>query len=557
MGEINPYQLFKFIKDDVTVEKLHEATDEAYKDVKEGRLYPNLNNVEDPEEIIQTLKEKEKKKNPDIADNPEIKTDNAGVTEDPEKTKLQKKMDKETPDVEKKSDPEVAKGKPSMKDQKNKEVKVTGVTKEGRVPDNPNNVDNAEDYIGVMTEDYNDNNGEIIADGISEESVARDLARKNNGVAVMNPDTRLWSVKTQAQEQSSGSAGVVPASAARESVEECDKMKSDEMPEEKEEEVEESKVDEKEIKRDKERQAKEADEIWGPGNWEIGPEGMAQRKPGVKCKNEAKVEEERTSGDVAGQPDEASTSKAVHVQNASKARSNATDKQTADRQSETPEDQVGQGVANAQKIVQQSAARTKATDKQHAKSATSDITTDQGPKGKSDAQSNVNKTAAHTKSQDGAGKEAPMVDGCKKVKEDVEEPVDEAKVNEEDVDVTIKAGDKEVNVSTQDGSTQVTTFDAGTSAPLIPEPSVDMIPEPGPIIEPGMENEDDFLLDQEELSDEEALEMAEKLMVAEHLKKHDVSKLNEKQKKFLQEVSEKKFSKRNKEKIDAKIKEIK
>ena len=144
MSDINPYELFKFIQSDVTNEKLFEATDSAYKDisereptpgqskawecsagslrdvyyvataeeakeefesehgrkctnvkdVSEGKLYKNLNNIDDPEEAIQSLKEDEepvdekKDKHPDSADNPAIKTDGAGPTEKPEITEI-------------------------------------------------------------------------------------------------------------------------------------------------------------------------------------------------------------------------------------------------------------------------------------------------------------------------------------------------------------------------------------------------------------------------------------------------------------------------------------
>jgi len=74
--------------------------------------------------------------------------------------------------------------------------------------------------------------------------------------------------------------------------------------------------------------------------------------------------------------------------------------------------------------------------------------------------------------------------------------------------------------------------------------------------------DDEIFLDdneQPEFSDLEALEMAERLMVAEHLtKKMDEGcGMSAKQKKFVDDMKGKKFSKKNKKKVDDKKKEIK
>ena len=652
MSDINPYELFKFIQEGVTDEQLFEATGEAYKDVDEntetpgnlkiwecstgalkhnyyaataeeakaafteqyhmecnevremyeGRLYKNLNNIDDPEEIIQSLAEKGKKNaNPDIADNPAIKTDNAGVTEEPEKTKIQKEMDKQTPDVDKKSDAEVAKGKPAVKNQKAKDVqlvKVTGTTKEGRVPDNPNNVDDAEDYYGAMTEDYNDNNGEIIADGISEENVARDLASKNNGVAVQNPDTQLWSVKTRTQETSSGSSGVVPASAARESVDEmcscgsedCDCPDSD-----------------KKKKKKKDESVEECKDC-GCGNKDCKcAPGKCDCK---KVKEEVEtVDEEKTTSDVAGQPEEAATSKAKHVEDASRAKGKATDNPSATAQTKGVENQVGQGIKNAQGMVGKSAARTAATDKQTADANGPTLPTTEMPKptitkvpyvkaaeaveetpveetteevvmeeadmssdGKAHAQQTVNKSKARSNATDNPSADANAsinttepaastpggVPDVKAEKPGMKGKSSDAQMAKEGVDVSITTDDKQINVNSEEGATTITTTD---------NVALDVMPIEDPMVgELGMEEEplplDDELLfaddDQLELSDDDALEMAERLMVAEHLEATiDEKKMSAKQKKFLDDIKGKKFSKKNKEKIDDKKKEIK
>jgi hypothetical protein len=51
--------------------------------------------------------------------------------------------------------------------------------------------------------------------------------------------------------------------------------------------------------------------------------------------------------------------------------------------------------------------------------------------------------------------------------------------------------------------------------------------------------------------------MAERLMVAEHLSKMDEKTMSAKQKKFIEDIKAKKFSKKNKEKVEKKKKEIK
>lgn len=210
MGKDIVHDLYRFIKEDVTKDQMFEATDGAYKgEIEEGKLPKNLNNVDNADDYIQDLKEDEKKKEEDVADNPEIKTANAGVTEDPEDTTVSKELNKETPDIDALTqnkdgvDPNITTQAPANKDEKNAKVEVSSVEEvktenEGKVPADPGKITNPDEYIQDLKEEENDER--ILADGISEESVARDLANKNDANAVQNPDTQLWSVISKTSE---------------------------------------------------------------------------------------------------------------------------------------------------------------------------------------------------------------------------------------------------------------------------------------------------------------------------------------------------------------------
>jgi hypothetical protein len=358
----------------------------------EGKLPADTANIQKPAEYIQNLKEEEKKEeNIDSAANSEIKTDNAGVTPAPEETEVSKDLDKQTPDVDKLTqdkngiDPAVDAKAPEAKEEKKEEVKVTDVEKtkaenEGKLPADLANIqDPAKDI-----QDLKEETEKVIASEISDESVARDLATKNNAEAVQNPQTKLWKVVSKATNPATTGAYVASTPATEKKVNVCSKC----------------------------------------------------NKEACECIKEEKVVE------------------------------------------------------------------------------------------------------------------CPTVDAAKNDKElsKLEKP----KVKE-DVDVTIKTDDKEVNIVSAEGSTQVTTQDIGTPAPVstVTEPPVTT---EAPISEPEPELE---LEEEPELSDEEALEMAEKLMVAEHLSKMDEKKMSAKQKKFVEDMKAKKFSKKNKEKVEQKKKEIK
>jgi len=392
MSEFNVHNLYKFIKEGVTPDQMFAATKEAYKDADEGKLPADTANIQKPDQYVQDLKEEEKKEEDkegkDKAENSEIKTDNAGITPEPEKTDVSKDLEKQTPEVDKLvqdkdgKDPLVEPDK--VKEEKKEEVKVSDVEKvkaenEGKLPADTANIQKPDQYVQDLKETE-----KVIAAEISDESVAKDLASKNNAEAVQNPQTRLWKVVSRTAETNSAAAVPAVAPAMEKTLNTCSKCS----------------------------------------------------KEKCECVSEEKVVER------------------------------------------------------------------------------------------------------------------PTVDAAKTDKD--LSKLEKSKVKE-DVDVTIKTDDKEVNIVSADGSTQVTTLDVGTAAPVttLEEPPITT---EAPISEPEPELE---LEEEPEFSEEEALEMAEKLMVAEHLSKMDEKKMSAKQKKFVEDMKAKKFSKKNSDKIEKKKKEIK
>lgn len=221
------FELFKFLQKDVTAEKLHESTKKAF----EGKLPQDSSEVKEPEKEIRMLaeKSKDKIKKDDVATNPKIKTDNAGVTEQPEKPKVITDLEKQSPDVdkltqdkdgqdpnvgasakknkeEKKIEPEVSTVKKveetkqinpikkeastvkatSAKEEKKTE-EVTGIKaekaqNEGKLPENPANVEKPAEEIQMLAEE------KVLVDGITDENVAKDISSKYPGSRIVTDE---------------------------------------------------------------------------------------------------------------------------------------------------------------------------------------------------------------------------------------------------------------------------------------------------------------------------------------------------------------------------------
>ena len=128
--------LFKYLQEGVTLGDLQESTKKAY----EGKV-PNDPSTVDYEQIQQLSEEAEDKKKADakgtnaeeVAEakkktkkaDPKVEVKPADETETPQKSKVEKDMDKATPDVDKKSEERI----PNKEGTPNKDMKVSGVEK--------------------------------------------------------------------------------------------------------------------------------------------------------------------------------------------------------------------------------------------------------------------------------------------------------------------------------------------------------------------------------------------------------------------------------------------
>lgn len=186
------HSLYKFIREGVTVEKMCESKIKAYK-LNEGKLPEDPSKIEDPNGDVQKLAEKEEakktqkkeEKEADAAINPDIETANAGKTEEPELTDLQKEAAKETP-VDKltqnKDGEDPLNGEDKVKEEKKITPEVTGVTKESKLPDDPSKI---EDPIG----DIEKLSEEKVLTTVSDEKVAKDISLKYPGSRIINDKT--------------------------------------------------------------------------------------------------------------------------------------------------------------------------------------------------------------------------------------------------------------------------------------------------------------------------------------------------------------------------------
>ena len=243
------WELFQFLRKDVTAEALQESTDKAFgkeaekvsgfkrvvkeekltekakakspvkkivKKVKEGIVVPDPSTIDDPEGTIQTLAEE--KKEQEAATDPNIKTNGAGITEEPEKSRIQKDMEKNTPDPDKLTqgkdglDPDAKLGAPKEKEVKNitpkvssveevkesekvpdvkakeekKTLEVTGMKSEkakneGIVVADPSTIDDPEKQIQTLAE-------ERVLTTVSDENVAKDIQSKYSGSRIVPDD---------------------------------------------------------------------------------------------------------------------------------------------------------------------------------------------------------------------------------------------------------------------------------------------------------------------------------------------------------------------------------
>ena len=137
MSEKIVNDLYKFIKSDVTIDKLVESNKIAYP-TDEGKLPADPSQVKAPDKEIKMLSEEEKKKKEKEASS---ETPPAPITDKSKETKLEKEMNAATPDVDKKSDFEVAAG-----------VKKDKKADEGKLPADPSQVKAPDKEVQAMSE---------------------------------------------------------------------------------------------------------------------------------------------------------------------------------------------------------------------------------------------------------------------------------------------------------------------------------------------------------------------------------------------------------------------
>jgi hypothetical protein len=476
--------LFKFIRSDESTSfaKLKEASDAAYSGVDkessdimedsaellkrdvftsrmpqvEGKL-PADPSVATPDQIQPLAEEKDEKKE----EKSDIKTANAGVTETPEKGPLQKKMDKETPDVDTKSDFKVAAG--MKKDEKKSDVKVTGVEKkedkktdEGKLPADPSVA--TPDQIQTLAE-------ERCLVTISDESTAKGIASKySGGRVVQDSQGKQWMV-------------MVPDGS----------------------------VQEKTIKEETTTE----------------PKGAA-----ISAKEVPEVKDEKDSV----------------LKNVSKADpKDGAIKSAEANVGKSPKDpQVGD---KGESTAKQSAPTDQKIDVGSAAVANQDA-------------AKVSGGNPTTEPEKAAIKDVNSVAGTDAKKEDKLTP--ESKIKEDaEVSVTSDGQTATVSISAEGGVNVATSAAPAAEAPAevpaeLPVSTETPAEEEAEVKEEGAEADEE----EAELKDEEAEEMAERIYVSDYLSTLGEAKLTEKQKAFVAETKSKKMSKKNKEKVDAKLKSL-
>jgi len=530
------FDFVKFLREDVKTDKLQESTDKAYsgvakenadmlkendimlqspaftsrmlpkdkKDEKkttdEGKLPADPSEIKAPESEIQMLaEEKDEKKEKEVKAEEMPQTAKIS-TEEPEKGKLQKEMDKATPNVDKKSDFKVAAGVDKVKDEKKSEVTVAGVvsgtTKESKV----NEEQKAEDPINVSTMskaelvEFLEGNREIITnpDDYSTNEL-RQIAKKyiqegklpTDPSEVKNPEAEIQMLAEEKVLTSLSDEQVAKDIASKYP---GGRVVSD--PQSKQFIV---MVQEKKLKEEKTSEPTAA-------------EIKATEVPGVKDEKDSKITNvpktdpkessiKSAEADVSKSPDD----KVVGDKGASTGKQDAPTDQKIDPGTKTVTNQDAPKVSDSTKTTEQEKPAVAATK----------------PTAKVDA------------------KEEDKLTPESKIKEDT--------------DVTVKTDDKEVNIVSTESGTQVTSLDVGEQ-PLdrtitgVPEsPVTDEIVPPVEVEEEGNE------------TDGEAEEMAERIFVAEHLGTLEETKLTSKQKEFISEAKKIKKTK----KVNAKLQALK
>jgi len=492
--------LYKFLKEDVTETQLFEAD----KKIKipdstvftiEGRVPTDPATDPNSGEYMGALKEKEKDSKGEVPP--------AKETEENKETKLEKDLEKETPELE---DNEALENQETQgAEQKEVEKRKT----EGRVPRDPSS-DNPENK-GDLKEDA-PREKELTT--MSDEQAAKELASKYTGGRVI-PDAQ-------------GNQFIVMVPESAELAESEDEEEKDEAPEiEEKPEMKEEPEAEVEPKSEPEAEAATEKEVKTSASSST-PDLTPDAKGKVGSPTQSPADGQQVPKDNVDPDVDLPGVDTLAVKEDAKSQAGSVPKKSVDQQ-KVPKTDVS--LDNKTDDVKTAAAKD------------SDLNPDAKKKVGAPKQSpKQGQSVPKTSAEQGA-----KIDDVKKapVKEEVEEGVN----------ITVSTDDKDISITSDEMGTTITTTDAVAQAPEImadapvEEPLAE-IPAEEPIVD---EIPDE---DQEEIimSDESVTEMAERLMLTGHLKKK--MKLTDKEKEFVVATESKKLSEKNQKLVDEKLKTL-
>ena len=487
--------LYKFLKEDVTETQLFEAD----KKIKipdstvfaiEGRVPTDPSVDPNSEEYMGALKEKEKDAKGEVSP--------AKETEENKETKLEKDLEKDTPELE---------DNKALEDQETQGAEQKEVEKkktEGRVPKDPSS-DNPENKKDLKE----DAPREKELTTMSDEQAAKELASKYTGGRVI-PDA-----------QGNQFIVMVPESTElRENDDEEVKDEAEEAPIEKDEAPEVDAAPKEDTAPEAEAQPKE--EAGGSSSSAV-PDLTPDAKGKVGSPTQSPADGQQVPKDSVDDDIELPGVDTLAVKEDAKAQAGSPGKKSVDKQS-VPKTDVSLD--------------NKTTGVNTATAKDSDLNPDAkkkvGTPKASPKQGQQIKTAADQGAKIDDVKKAPM---------------------KEEVAVSVSTDDKDITVTSDEMGTTVTTTDIADQGMEIPmdipaEDSLEEIPTEEPVIDEIPDEDGEEII----MSDESIQDMAERMLLTGHLKKK--IKLTDKEKEFLVATESVKLSEKNRKLVDEKLKAL-
>lgn len=562
--------LYKFLKTDVTDNKLFEATDNAYKGdiqyLKEGKLPDDPSLVKDPAGDIQKLAEdkkedKEKKKEEKEAAKEEKKAAKeagdvkpAEMTDEVAKSKVEKQADDKTPGIEKKTDPLAV-------------VKDAEKMKEGKLPADLSQIQKPEEEIYMLSEAE----VETPLTELPDEETAKKIVNKL-GVGKSRYEKNqkgqftVYTKEAKKEEVKVTGVKVEGAKDAKDVIkkqQESKKIKEDATTEPTPAEVKAAEVPDVDDKNDVNVDAAPISKA-NPDNKDKGAvAGEVSNDADVSKVVNANPDNKDAAGivkeDIATSPEDIDPIKQGADKGEQQTKKAEPVNKGADNQyvgkagptvaGDAPKDidPVKQGADDGEKQTQASQSVSKknenATTEPTAGEVKAAAVPDVDAKTNTDVDAGkVTKANPDNKDKKEVGGEVKNDAGVDKVVKANPDNKDAAGIVKEEVEVTVNADGKKVDVSTDaSGATTVTT-NPSTSTEVTAE--VPAVPAAEVAVEPK----------EEELPAEE-LEVAEKLFLADYLA--GKKKLSEKEQKFIKETRSIKLSKQAWERVHKKVAQLK